>query len=124
MSCVKDAMTGNAPVGGEVPVTVEFAETKTAISGKQITFVGGESISLVCEGVNAAQLTNKGTAVEKFSGVFTAVGQTKSDASFYAIYPYVGVSKSGNENCFLPLTQKAPFDGTANYMCSDKVTAA
>ena len=85
MSCVKEAMTGNAPVCGNVPVTVEFAETKTAITGKQVTFVGGESISLVCDGVNAAQLTNKGTSVNKFSGVFNAVGQTKNDASFYAI---------------------------------------
>ena len=124
MSCVKEAMTGNAPVCGNVPVTVEFAETKTAITGKQVTFVGGEFISLVCDGVNAAQLTNKGTSVNKFSGVFNAVGQTKNDASFYAIYPYVGLSKSGNETCFLSMTQKAPFDGAANFMCSDKVTAA
>ena len=83
ISCVNEPQV--APVTGKVPVTVELAATKTVIAGNQISFAGAESMSLVCQGVNAAKITNKDVAVNKFSGEFTAVGQTKADATFYAV---------------------------------------
>ena len=122
ISCMKESEV--APVTGKVPVTVEFAETKTVISGNQISFAGGEAMSLVCQDVNAAKITNKDLKVNTFTGEFNAVGQTKSDAQFYAIYPYVGVAQNGQERCFVPVSQRAPFDGAANFMCSDIVTAS
>ena len=85
ISCVQESEV--APVAGKVPVTVEFAQTKTVISGNQISFAGGETMSLVCQDVNAAKLTNKDLSLNTFSGEFNAVGQTKADAKFYAIYP-------------------------------------
>jgi hypothetical protein len=103
---------------------VELAETKTVISGNQISFSGVETMSLICKDVNAAKISNDGFALGTFTGEFDAVGQSKSDASFYAIYPYVGVGQNGHERCFLPLNQRAPFDAAANFMCSDIVTAA
>ena len=122
ISCVNEPQV--APVTGKVPVIVELAATKTVIAGNQVSFAGAESMSLICQGVNAAKITNKDLAVNKFSGEFTAVGQSKSDATFYAVYPYVGVAQNGQERCFLPVSQRAPFDGSANFMCSDLVTAA
>lgn len=122
ISCVNKSEV--APVTGKVPVTVEIAETKTVISGNQISFEGAESMSLVCQNLNAAKITNKDIAVNKFTGEFNAVGKSKSDAVFYAIYPYVGVGQNGQERCFVPVNQRAPFDGSANFMCSDLVTAA
>jgi hypothetical protein len=122
ISCMNESEV--APVTGKVPVTVNLAETKTVISGNQVSFAGAEAMSLVCKDVNAAKVTNKDVAVNKFAGEFNAVGQTKTDASFYAIYPYVGVAQNGQERCFLPVSQRAPFDGSANFMCSDIVTAA
>ena len=111
------------PVNTKVPVSVGVLDTKTVISGNQISFSGSESMTLVCAGVNAAKVSNYGTDLNKFTGEFNAVGQNKSGASFYAIYPYVGVRQNGNEIGWLPVVQKAPFDGSANFMCSDKVTA-
>lgn len=122
ISCVNEQEA--VPVTGKVPVTVEVEATKTVIAGNQISFAGGEAMSLVCEGVNAAKITNKDLALNKFSGEFKAVGQNKADASFYAIYPYVGVAQGGQEKAFLPVSQRAPFDGAANFMCSDIVKAA
>lgn len=122
ISCMKESEV--TPVAGKVPVTVEFAETKTVISGNQIAFAGGESISLICQDVNAAKITNKDISLNTFSGEFDAVGQTKADAQFYAIYPYVGIAQNGQERCFLSVSQRAPFDGAANFMCSDIVKAA
>lgn len=107
----------------KVPVSVGVLETRTAISGKEITFSGGESMTLVCEGINAAKVSNDGISLDRFEGEFNAVGQNKPGASFYAIYPYVGVGQNGNETGWLPMAQRAPFDGTVNFMCSDKVTA-
>lgn len=124
VSCVKESALEVESVTGKVPVTVEFAETKTVISGNQISFSGVETMSLICKDVNAAKISNDGFAVGTFTGEFDAVGQSKSDASFYAIYPYVGVGQNGQERCFLPLNQRAPFDAAANFMCSDIVTAA
>ena len=122
ISCMKESEV--VPVAGKVPVTVEFAQTKTVINGNQVSFAGGEAMSLICQDVNAAKLTNKDISLNTFSGEFNAVGQTKTDAKFYAIYPYVGVAQKGQERCFLPVSQRAPFDGSANFMCSDVVTAA
>ena len=122
ISCLKESEV--VPVTGKVPVAVEFPETKTAISGNQVSFAGSEEMSLVCKNVNATKITNKGLAVNKFTGEFNAVGQTQSDAQFYAIYPYVGVAQKGQEKCFLSVSQRAPFDGAANFMCSDLVAAA
>ena len=124
VSCMKESETEVVPVAGKVPVTVEFAETKTVISGNQVSFAGAESMSLICKDLNVARISNDGFAVNKFTGEFNAVGQAKSDAAFYAIYPYVGVGQNGQERCFLPVSQRAPFDGAANFMCSDVVTAA
>ena len=121
VSCVKEA--GMEPQTLKVPVSVGVLETKTTISGNQISFSGGESMTLVCEGVNAAKVSNDGLSLDKFQGEFNAVGQNKAGASFYAIYPYVGVAQNGNEAGWLPITQRAPFDGEVNFMCSDKVTA-
>jgi len=121
ISCVKEASMG--PENTAVPVSVGVLETKTVISGNQISFSGGESMTLVCEGVNAAKVSNNGTSLNKFTGEFNAVGQNKAGASFYAIYPYVGVGQNGNEIGWLPVAQTAPFDSDANFMCSDKVTA-
>ena len=121
MSCVKEA--GMEPETAKVPVSVGVLETKTVISGNQISFSGNESMTLVCEGVNAAKVSNIGTALNRFTGAFDAVGQNKTGASFYAIYPYVGVGQNGDEAGWLPVAQTAPFDGAANFMCSDKVTA-
>lgn len=122
ISCMKESEV--TPVAGKVPVKVDFAETKTVISGNQIAFAGGESISLICQDVNAAKITNKDISLNTFSGEFDAVGQTKADAQFYAIYPYVGIAQNGQERCFLSVSQRAPFDGAANFMCSDIVKAA
>ena len=122
ISCVNEPEV--VPVAGKVPVTVEVSATKTVIAGNQISFAGAESMSLICQGVNAAQITNKDVAVNKFTGEFNAVGQSKSEAVYYAVYPYVGVAQSGQERCFLSVSQRAPFDGSANFMCSDLVTAA
>ena len=122
ISCVNEQEV--APVTGKVPVTVEVEATKTVIAGNQISFAGAESMSLVCEGINAAKVTNKDMNPNKFSGEFKAVGQSKADATFYAIYPYVGVAQGGQEKSFLPVSQRAPFDGDANFMCSDLVKAA
>lgn len=121
MSCVKEA--GMEPETAKVPVSVGVLETKTVISGNQISFSGNESMTLVCEGVNAAKVSNIGTALNRFTGAFDAVGQNRAGASFYAIYPYVGVGQNGDEAGWLPVAQTAPFDGSANFMCSDKVTA-
>ncbi len=121
VSCMEE---GNIqPAVEKVPVSVGISETKTAISDRQISFSGGESMSLVCEGVNAAKISNGGLELNKFDGEFLAVGQNKAGASFYAIHPYVGVRQNGNEEGWLPVAQRAPFDGNANFMCSDKVTA-
>lgn len=122
ISCVNESEV--VPVTGKVPVTVEFAQTRTVIDGNQISFAGGESMSLICQDVNAAKLSNKDLSLNTFSGEFNAVGKNKADAKFYAIYPYVGVAQNGQERCFLPVSQRAPFDGAANFMCSDLVTAA
>ena len=122
LSCMNEQEV--VPVTGKVPVTVELAATKTVIEGNQVSFAGAEAMSLVCQDVNVAKITNKDLAVNKFSGEFTAVGKTKADASFYAIYPYVGVGQNGQERCFLSVSQRAPFDGSANFMCSDLVSAA
>lgn len=121
VSCVKEA--DMQPEAAKVPVSVGVLETKTTISGNQISFSGSESMTLVCEGVNAAKVSNDGLSHDRFNGTFNAVGQNKTAASFYAIYPYVGVGQNGNEAGWLQTAQRAPFDGTANYMCSDKVTA-
>lgn len=121
ISCVKEA--GMEPINTKIPVSVGVLETKTMIFGKQISFSGSESMTLVCEGVNAAKISNYGIDLNKFTGEFNAVGQNKTGASFYAIYPYVGVGQNGNETGWLPMVQTAPFDGSANFMCSDKVKA-
>ena len=121
ISCVKEA--GMEPGIAKVPVSVGVIDTKTVISGNQISFSGNESMTLVCDGVNAAKISNYGTDLNKFTGEFDAVGQNKPGASFYAIYPYVGVGQNGNEIGWLPVVQKAPFDGSVNFMCSDIVTA-
>lgn len=121
ISCVKE--TAMQPEISKVPVSVGVLETKTVISGNQISFSGSESMTLVCEGVNAAKVTNDGLKPNKFGGAFDAVGKIKSGAAWYAIYPYVGVKQGGNEAGYLPVAQRAPFDGTVNFMCSDKVTA-
>ena len=107
----------------KVPVSVGVAQTRTAISGNQISFSGGESMTLVCEGVNVTKVTNGDLKHDVFNGAFNAVGQNKTSASFYAVYPYVGVKQNGNELGLLLFVQNAPFDGNANFMCSDKVTA-
>lgn len=124
VSCVKEAAPEVIPALDTVPVTVEFSEAKTVISENQISFAGAEAMSLICKDVNAAKISNDGFAVNKFAGEFNAVGQSKAEASFYAIYPYVGVGQNGQERCFLPVSQRAPFDGAANFMCSDVVSAA
>ena len=121
ISCVKEAQM--QPEAAKVPVSVGVLETKTSISGNQISFSGSESMTLVCEGVNATKVSNDGLAHNQFVGEFNAVGQNKAAASFYAIYPYVGVGQNGNETGWLPAAQRAPFDGSVNFMCSDKVTA-
>ena len=47
VSCIEE---GNIqPAVEKVPVSVGISETKTAISDRQISFSGGESMSLVCE---------------------------------------------------------------------------
>lgn len=121
VSCVEE---GNIkPQSAKVPVSVGISETKTVIADKQISFSGSETMSLVCEGLNAAKISNDGLELNQFHGEFVAVGQNKAGASFYAIYPYVGVGQNGNEEGWLPVAQRAPFDATANFMCSDKVTA-
>ncbi len=121
ISCVKENVMETAVT--KVPVTVGVLDLKTSIDGNQISFSGGETMSLICEGVNAAKISNDGLKHNQFQGEFTAVGQNKSGASFYAIYPYVGVKQNGGEDGWLPIAQRAPFDGTVNFMCSDKVTA-
>ena len=121
VSCAKQAQMH--PEGAKVPVSVGVSETKTNIDGKQIYFSGSESMTLVCEGMNAAKVSNDGLKLNQFQGAFNAVGQNKAGASFYAIYPYVGIGQNGNEEGWLPVAQRAPFDGAANFMCSDKVTA-
>ena len=121
ISCVKEA--DMQPEAAKVPVSVGVLQTKTTIDGNQISFSGSETMTLVCEGVNAAKVSNDGLSLDRFKGEFNAVGQNKEGASFYAIYPYVGVGQNGNEVGWLQAAQRAPFDGTVNYMCSDKVTA-
>lgn len=121
ISCAKESVMEQGTV--KVPVSVGVLDCKTVIDGNQISFSGGESMSLICEGVNAAKISNDGLKLNDFQGVFTAVGQNKAGASFYAIYPYVGVAQNGSELGWLPVAQCAPFDGRANFMCSDKVTA-
>ena len=121
ISCVKENVMESGVT--KVPVTVGVLDLKTAIDGNQISFSGGETMSLICEGVNAAKIANTGVKLNQFQGEFTAVGQNKAGASFYAIYPYVGVKQNGGEDGWLSVAQRAPFDGSVNYMCSDKVTA-
>lgn len=121
ISCVKEA--DMQPEAAKVPVSVGVLQTKTTIDGNQISFSGSETMTLVCEGVNAAKVSNDGLSLDRFKGEFNAVGQNKEGALFYAIYPYVGVGQNGNEVGWLQAAQRAPFDGTVNYMCSDKVTA-
>ena len=122
LSCAKESEI-QLEVIKTVPVSVDMLETKTTIAGNQISFSGGESISLICEGLNAAKVSNGDLRHDHFTGAFTAIGQNKASASFYAIYPYVGSKQNGNEAGLLPITQSAPFDAKANFMCSDKVTA-
>ena len=121
ISCVNEA--GMEPEVSKVPVSVGVLETKTSISGNQISFSGSESMTLVCDGVNAAKVSNEGLKPNMFGGAFNAVGKTQAGATWYAIYPYVGIKQDGNEAGYLPVAQRAPFDGTVNYMCSDKITA-
>ena len=121
VSCVKEA--DMQPEAARVPVSVGIVDTKTVISGNRIDFSGGESMSVICEGINTAKVFNGGIAHNRFEGEFYAVGKNKPGATFYMIYPYVGVAQNGNEKGWLPMTQRAPFDGTANFMCSDKVVA-
>ena len=121
ISCVNEA--GMEPEVSKVPVSVDVLETKTSISGNQISFSGSEAMTLVCEGVNAAKVSNEGLKPNMFGGAFNAVGKTQAGATWYAIYPYVGIKQDGNEAGYLPVAQRAPFDGTVNYMCSDKITA-
>ena len=121
ISCVKEAQM--QPEAAKIPVSVGVLQTKTTIAGNQISFSGSETMTLVCEGVNAAKVSNVGLSHDQFKGEFNAVGQNKAAASFYAIYPYVGVGQNGNEAGWLHAAQRAPFDGTVNFMCSDKVTA-
>lgn len=121
MSCVKEA--GIEPESGKVPVSVGVVETKTVIDGYQISFDGSEQMTLICEGVNAAKVSNDGLEPDLFGGEFNAVGKNKAGASFYAIYPYVGIGQNGNEQGMVPVAQRAPFDAAANFMCSDKVVA-
>lgn len=122
MSCAKEVAL-EAPECAKVPVTVGVLQTKTTIDGYQISFSGSEQMTLICEGMNAAKISNDGLEPNLFAGEFNAVGQNKSEASFYAIYPYVGVGQNGKEKGYLPVAQNAPFDGAANFMCSDKVVA-
>lgn len=121
VSCVEEGKI--EPAVTKVPVTVGIAETKTMIADKQISFTGSEAMTLVCEGLNTAKISNDGLELNQFKGAFDATGQNKSGASFYAIYPFVGVGQNGNEEGWLPIAQRAPFDPTANFMCSDKVVA-
>jgi len=121
ISCVKEA--GMEPEISKVPVSVGVLDTKTSISGNQISFSGSEAMTLICDGVNAAKVSNDGLKPNMFGGEFNAVGKTQTGATWYAIYPYVGVMQNGNEAGYLPVAQRAPFDGTVNFMCSDKVTA-
>ena len=117
-------MDSDASLSGfKVPVTAEVVETKTVIDGFKISFSGSEAMSLVCENTNAAKITNKGLSHNVFSGEFTSIGESRADARWYAVYPYAGVSIQGNKVCYLPSDQKAPFDGDANFMCSDVVSA-
>lgn len=124
-SCVKESNDGSLTGSsyGKIPVTVNVLQTKTVIGDDRISFTGGEFMSLVCRDVNAARISNKGLDFNEFSGEFNSVGQKVSDAGWYAIYPYIGVAQNGDELCYLRLDQKAPFDGDANFMCSDLVTA-
>ena len=119
MSCAKE----DALDTPKVPVTVVVHQTKTTIDGYQISFSGSEQMTLICEGMNAAKVSNDGLEPNLFAGAFNAVGQNKADASFYAFYPYVGIGQNGKEKGWLPVAQNAPFDGAANFMCSDKVVA-
>lgn len=125
VSCVKETMKDSDVTLSEirVPVTAEVVETKTVIDGFQISFSGSESMSLVCENTNATKITNKGLSHNVFSGEFTSIGKSETDARWYAVYPYVGVAIQGNKVCHLPSDQKAPFDGDANFMCSDIIKA-
>ena len=114
VSCVEEGKI--EPAVTKVPVSVGIAETKTMIADKQISFTGSEAMTLVCEGLNTAKISNDGLELNQFKGAFDATGQNKSGASFYAIYPFVGVGQNGNEEGWLPIAQRAPFDPTANFM--------
>lgn len=125
ISCVKETEDrfGAELSEHRVPITVEVSHTKTVINGNQISFAGGESMNLVCKDVNVAKVYNKGFDLDTFTGEFLAVGQTKDNASWYAVYPYVGLEQQGYGDCWLPMNQTAPFDASANFMCSDLVDA-
>lgn len=125
ISCVKETEDrfGAELSEHRVPITVEVSHTKTLINGNQISFDGNESMNLVCKDINVAKLYNKGFDLNTFTGEFLSVGQTKDNASWYAVYPYVGIEQQGYGDCWLPMNQTAPFDAAANFMCSDLVDA-
>ena len=75
ISCVNKSEV--APVTGKVPVTVEVAETKTVINGNQVSFEGAEAMTLVCQGLNAAKITNKDLAVNVFTGELMRLASQK-----------------------------------------------
>ena len=124
-SCVKESEERLCAALSEntIPVTIEVSQTKTVINGNQISFDVDESMNLVCKDINVAKVYNKGFDLNTFTGEFLSVGQAKDNASWYAVYPYVGFEQQGFGDCWLPLNQIAPFDKSANFMCSDLVIA-
>lgn len=125
VSCIKDTadMLDSEVSECMIPVTVELSQSRTVIDGNQISFAGAESMSLVCSDVNAANVYNRGLDFYKFSGEFNPVGYSKNDAEWYAVYPYVGLGQNRYGDCCVPVAQTAPFDASANFMCSDLVKA-
>ena len=121
VSCVEQS--GFEPEESKVPVSVNILQTRTTIQGNQILFAGSEAMTLVCQGVNAAKVSNGGANPNLFTGQFRAIGSDTKNSTFYAVYPYIGLTSNGNQSCLLPHLQKAPFDGNANYMCSYKASA-
>lgn len=98
-------------------------ETKTTIEGTTLSWKAGDQIGLFIGDLqeNRPFETSAGS---DFEGRLVITEQTRAEVNYYAYYPYVhSVSPSTTVSATLPEEQKAPFDGSANYMIANVVSA-
>ena len=122
-SCCKDIERLQISNNDVVPVGIKTAtsNTKTSISGYQISFDSNEKMTLVCEGKSTIYISNTESYPNLFKGFMPIKRATAEICKWYSIYPATTFPEEKNTYTFsLPSTQIAPFDESCNFMHSIK----